>query len=101
MSTVTPKSLTQRATEHVARSVVSSRRRGRLNLRELLKPHIGSLLLGLLAVVGEGLANLLQPWPLKIVLDDVLRSRASHGATINWVHRVVGTSDLAMLKFAC
>ena len=101
MSTVTPESLTQRATEHAARSVVSSRRRGRLNLRELLKPHIGTLLLGLLAVVGEGLANLLQPWPLKIVLDDVLRSRASHGATINWVHRVVGTSDLAMLKFAC
>jgi subfamily B ATP-binding cassette protein MsbA len=59
------------------------------------------LLLGFLAVVGEGLANLLQPWPLKVVLDDVLRSRASHGTTMRWIHGLVGTDNLAMLKFAC
>ena len=100
MSTITPEALTQREAPHSAQ-VVSSRKRGRVNLRELLKPHISSLLLGLLAVVGEGIANLLQPWPLKIVLDDVLRSHEGHGAAMHWMHRVVGTSDLAVLKFAC
>ena len=45
----------------------------RLTIRELLQPHVPALSLGLLAVIGEGAANLLEPWPLKIVLDDVLR----------------------------
>jgi len=72
-----------------------------VNLRELLKPHLGSLLVGFLAVLGEGLANLLQPWPLKIVLDDVLHSREGHGATIRWIHQWIGPSSLGMLKFAC
>jgi len=101
MSTITPKVLTQREALQPAHNLLSHRRRGRLNLRELLKPHIGSLLLGLIAVVGEGLANLFQPWPLKIVLDDVLRSRESHATAMNWIQRVVGTSNLAILKFAC
>ena len=47
----------------------------KLTIRELLKPHVTALTIGFLAVVGEGVANLLEPWPLKIVLDSVLRSR--------------------------
>ena len=37
----------------------------KVSIRELLKPHLGSLSLGLLGVIGEGVANLLEPWPLK------------------------------------
>src|ERR1700730_6989651 len=37
----------------------------------LLKPHLGALSRGLFAVIGEGVVNLIEPWPLKIVLDDV------------------------------
>ncbi len=29
-----------------------------------------------LAVIGEGIADLAEPWPLKIVLDNVLRLQA-------------------------
>src|SRR2546427_5324025 len=72
-----------------------------LTIRELLKPHIPSLLLGLLAVAGESAANLLEPWPLKIVLDEVLRSQQSHAAIMRHIQRFVGTDKLAMLKFAC
>src|SRR5438093_4639178 len=79
----------------------SSKLPKRLTIRELLKPHAGSLLLGLLAVAGEGAANLLEPWPLKIVLDDVLRSRASHAWIMQRVHAFLGTDKLAVLKFAC
>jgi ATP-binding cassette subfamily B protein len=74
----------------------------RARLRALLKPHLGSLAVGFLAVVGESAANLLEPWPLKIVLDDVLKNKpGSHAALTGWVHRLVGADKLAVLKFAC
>jgi len=57
--------------------------------------------LGLLAVAGEGAANLLQPWPLKLVLDSVLRSRPDHTSVSKWIHGFVGTDSLDILKFAC
>jgi subfamily B ATP-binding cassette protein MsbA len=76
-------------------------RKKKLSIRELLKPHVGALIIGLLAVMGEGAANLLQPWPLKIVLDDVLRSRESNASVMRWVHALIGMDKLAMLKFAC
>src|SRR6266581_9002365 len=69
----------------------SRRKPGRLRLGELLKAHKRSLALGLLAVAGEGAANLLEPWPLKIVLDSVLRARDNHPAVGHWVHALVGS----------
>lgn len=78
-----------------------ARRQTRLSIRELLKPHAASLVIGLLAVAGEAAANLLGPWPLKLVLDDVLRDRQSHASFVRWIHGIVGNDKLAMLKFAC
>src|ERR1700675_2872805 len=79
----------------------SPSRKKRLSIRDLLKPHTGSLAIGLLAVAGEAAANLLVPGPLKLVLDDVLRSRQSHASVLRWIHGFVGDDKLAMLKFAC
>jgi len=62
---------------------------------------LSALSLGLLGVIGEGVANLLEPWPLKLVLDDVLRGRESHAGVMRWIQGMVGTDKLAMLKFAC
>src|SRR4051794_35771911 len=78
-----------------------SRERRKISIGSLLRPHIGALLLGFIAIAGESAANLLQPWPLKIVLDDVLRSRASHAWSMNLIHQFVGTNAIAVLKFAC
>jgi len=72
-----------------------------LSIGSLLRPHIGALLLGFIAIAGESAANLLQPWPLKIVLDDVLRSHSSHAWTMKIIHRMVGTEAVSVLKFAC
>jgi ATP-binding cassette, subfamily B, bacterial len=47
----------------------------RLNFVKLLKPYSWQLGIALLAVVGEGAAGLLQPWPLKIVFDSVSGSK--------------------------
>jgi subfamily B ATP-binding cassette protein MsbA len=71
-----------------------------LRITHLLKPHYRILAFGLAAVVGEGIANLLQPWPLKIVLDNVLKSRAIHGWLNSFILGTVGDDKLAILKFA-
>src|SRR5215467_6295882 len=73
----------------------------RLSIRTLLRPHLGTLALGFIAIAGESLANLLQPWPLKIVLDDVLRSHQSHARAMRAIHALVGTDKMAILEFAC
>ncbi len=70
------------------------------SISNLLKPHSKALLIGLFAVIGEGLANLLEPWPLKIVFDDVLKAKSSHGWLNHWIHLLAGTDRLAVLKFA-
>lgn len=68
----------------------------------LLRPHAKALAAGFLAAIGEGCADLLQPWPLKVVFDDVLHahSAAQHG----WLHReivrLVGADPLAILQLA-
>ncbi len=72
----------------------------RLNIKDLLRPHIKLLMVGLVAVVGEGVADLLQPWPLKIVLDNVLKSREIHGWLNQFILSTVGQDKLAILRFA-
>lgn len=44
-------------------------------LRRLLQPHWKGLAIGLAAVAAETIAGLLEPWPLKVVFDNVLRAR--------------------------
>ncbi len=44
-----------------------------VSITGLLRPHCRILVGGVLAVAGETVANLLEPWPLKVVLDNVLR----------------------------
>jgi ATP-binding cassette, subfamily B, bacterial len=75
-------------------------KRKSLDIRDLLQPHAKILLLGLFAVIGEGIANLLEPWPLKVVLDNVLRSREIHGWLNSLIVNTVGTSRTAALEFA-
>lgn len=65
----------------------------------ILQPHWKGLFIGLLAVAAETLAGLLEPWPLKIVLDSVLHTKKSP----DWLSRLIvvtlGNDSLAILKF--
>ncbi|HEV2492099.1 MAG TPA: ABC transporter ATP-binding protein [Terriglobia bacterium] len=74
--------------------------KSKLKIGDLLKPHWKALVLGLLAAVGEGVANLLEPWPLKIVFDDVLKVKFVHGWLNRFVVSMVGRDPIAILKFA-
>ncbi len=67
---------------------------------EVLRPHSKALTLGLLAVVGESIASLLEPWPLKIVLDNVLKFRPIQGWLNPLIVSIAGTDKLAVVKFA-
>ena len=67
-----------------------------------MKTTAGDQPLGiLLAVIGESVANLLEPWPLKIVLDNVLKTRPIHGWLNRFVLSTAGDDKIAVLKFAC
>ena len=67
----------------------------------LLRPHWGALWLGLLAIAGESIADVLQPWPLKIVLDDVITRKGGHGWLTHWIHRIAGNDVGRILIVAC
>lgn len=79
----------------------SEPRKSALSILDLLRPHRRQLWLGLLAIVGESIADLLEPWPLKVVLDNVLGHKSSHGWLFHVIQRTVGTEPLRILFFAC
>jgi subfamily B ATP-binding cassette protein MsbA len=55
-------------------------------VRELLRPHAWTLIGALIAAIGEAAADLLSPWPLKIVIDNVVKAKPLP----EWVRPIVG-----------
>src|SRR5215469_2170827 len=71
-----------------------------VTIRALLRPHVKSLFIALLAVLGAGIANLLQPWPLKIVIDVVSGGKPLHGWLKHFVRSDLGQHKIAAVEFA-
>ena len=72
---------------------------GALSIASLLRPYWRPMLLALVAVAGETGAALLEPWPLKVVLDNLLQHRALPG----WLAPAtawIGGGSLAILNVA-
>lgn len=72
----------------------------KFSIRELLKPHTKAIVLGILAAIGDGVANLLDPVPLKIVLDNVLKSKAPTGWPNTLILAIAGSDPFAIVKVA-
>ncbi len=72
----------------------------KLRINDLLRPHWKTLGIGLAAVVGESITDLLQPWPIKVVLDNVLKSRHSQGWLNDLIHSTAGDDPMAVLRLA-
>jgi ATP-binding cassette, subfamily B, bacterial len=71
----------------------------KIRITDLLFPHWFSLTLAFIAVVGESLTDLLEPWPLKIVFDYVFGSKRMTGwlvGPVSWI----GTDKFSILNFA-
>jgi len=71
-----------------------------LNLAALLRPHARSFAWALLAAIGQALAGLLEPWPMKIVIDTALRSRPPKGWLNEFIRLTLGGRPGAVLEFA-
>jgi len=71
-----------------------------LSLAALLRPHWKSLVFALLAVVGETLADVAEPWPVKIAIDNVLQAKKLSGLIGPMVFRYFGDNPIAVLNFA-
>ena len=71
----------------------------RTSIVSFLRPHWKALTLALLAVAAEAVTDVLEPWPLKIILDSLLQSKPLPGwltAAVGWL----GPDQLAVLNFA-
>src|SRR5205085_6191697 len=71
----------------------------KIRITDLLYPHLGPLTLAFIAVIGESLTDLLEPWPLKIVFDYVFGSKrmpAWLAGLVGWI----GTDKFSILNFA-
>jgi len=79
---------------------VESHQRRPLTLLRLLKPYSALLLIAFTAAIGEGAADLLGPWPLKLVFDGILRQKETNSWLDRLVYSTFGTDKLALLKLA-
>src|ERR1035438_8860078 len=71
-----------------------------LKIAELLRPHWKALSLALVAVIGETVTDLLDPWPLKIVIDNLLQAKPLPHWLAGVVSQVAGQNKFAVLTFA-
>ena len=71
-----------------------------LKLARFLKPYRFYLAAAFLAALGEIAADLLQPWPLKFVIDNILKKQPLPHGVARYVAPVFGASDMGILYFA-
>ena len=65
----------------------------------LLRPHWLSLALASVAVIGETAADIAEPWPVKIVVDNLLQNKKLPAWAASIV-ATIGQDKLAILNFA-
>src|SRR5947209_19641787 len=71
----------------------------KIRITDLLYPHWGTLTLAFIAVLGESITDLLEPWPLKIIFDYVFGSKRMPdwlASTVSYI----GTDKFSILNFA-
>jgi len=66
----------------------------------LLRPHWKALTLAFIAVLGETLSDILEPWPIKIVIDNILQSKKLPDWLGGFVSHTFGHEKLPILNFA-
>ncbi|MCX6552223.1 MAG: ABC transporter transmembrane domain-containing protein, partial [Acidobacteria bacterium] len=71
-----------------------------LRIVDLVRPHWKSLSLALVAVLGETLTGILEPWPIKVVVDNILQSKPLPGLLGRAVTGIFGQNPYAVLNFA-
>jgi len=71
-----------------------------LTIVDLLRPHWRALTLALVAVLGETVTDISAPFPIKVIVDNVLQSKTLPGLVGRLVIRIFGTNPHSVLNFA-
>lgn len=69
-------------------------------MTRLIRPHWKALTLAFVAVLGETFSDVLEPWPIKIVIDNILQYKKLPGWLQGLVSSSFGNDKLAILNFA-
>ena len=72
----------------------------KLNVVRLIRPYWKQLAFAFVAVLGETFSDVLEPWPIKIVIDNILQSKKLPGWLAGFVSEAFGQNKLAVLNFA-
>lgn len=72
----------------------------RFHIVDVIRPHWKALTIAFIAVLGETLTDILQPWPIKIVVDHLLQSKALPHWLGGIVSRLFGQNPNAILNFS-
>jgi ATP-binding cassette, subfamily B, bacterial len=77
-----------------------ARRKKRFKLIDLLRPHWKALSLAFVAVLGVTVTDLLEPWPLKLVFDYLLKSKPLPAWLSPIASSFGGADKIVILNFA-
>jgi subfamily B ATP-binding cassette protein MsbA len=69
-------------------------------VRDLLRPHALTLFGALIAAIGETFADLLSPWPLKIVIDNVVKTKPLPPMLSRFIHWLGGSDPVTIVRAA-
>jgi ATP-binding cassette, subfamily B, bacterial len=77
-----------------------SNRSSKLSMGRLIRPHWKALSLAFIAVLGETFSDVLEPWPIKIVIDNILQSKKLPSWLAGFIAHTFGNDKLPILNFA-
>jgi ATP-binding cassette subfamily B protein len=83
-----------------AEQLPASKSSRKLRIIDLVRPHWKALTLALVAVLGETLTDILEPWPIKIVVDNILQAKKLPAALGGIVTGLFGPNTEAMVTVA-
>ena len=72
----------------------------KLKVASLFRAHWKGLTIALIAVLGETITDVAQPWPIKVIVDNILQSKKLPNWLDGFVTGTFGHDKLAILNFA-
>jgi ATP-binding cassette subfamily B protein len=72
----------------------------KLRIIDLIRPHWKALTIALVAMLGEALTDVLEPWPIKIVVDNIQRANKLPAWLGDGISSIFGQDHFAILNFA-
>jgi ATP-binding cassette subfamily B protein len=79
---------------------VESKSSRKLRIIDLVRPHWKTLTIALVAMLGEAVTDILEPWPIKIVVDNLQQSHKLPGRLGGVITGLFGQNHYAVLNFA-